>query len=245
MINVLINGSKGKMGEILKNAISKTNNMCVKYEIDKDTLLSFEKICNDKPDIIIDFSTPEGCMNALDYAVCHLIPVVVATTGFNDIQEKKIVEYSQAIPIFKSSNLSYSIYLISKILEYISPLLSMDIEILEKHHRLKKDSPSGTAILLADAINRACSNKYTYVYDRHSNITPRKSNEIGFSSIRGGSVIGEHSVIFLGENESIEIKHTSYSREIYAEGAILAAKFILKQKHGLYNMEDLKKDMVL
>ena len=168
------------------------------------------------------------------------VPIVIATTGFNDEQNKKIVEYSEAIPIFKASNMSYVIHLMSKILKNISPILShMDIEVIEKHHNKKKDAPSGTALLLANSINSANKNKYNYIYDRNSEKNIRKKNEIGFSSIRGGNIVGEHCVLFLGENESIEIKHTAYSREIFAEGAIRAAKFLIHKKNGIYGMDDL------
>lgn len=242
MINVLINGSNGKMGMVLKKYIEKTPDVFVKYEVDRNTPTSFKTLHSqlDKPDVIIDFSTPEASFITLDYAVCHLVPIVIATTGFNDNQNAQILEYSQAIPIFKSSNMSYVIKLMSKILNNISPSLSqMDIEVVEKHHNNKKDAPSGTALLLADAINSANENKFKYMYDRHSFNKSRDKNEIGFSSIRGGNLVGEHSVLFLGEHESLEIKHTAYSREIFAEGAVRAARFIIHQKNGLYGMDDL------
>lgn len=242
MINVLINGCNGNMGKVLTTCIKKTSDLLLQYEIDKNSNFSFEDLKQNlpKPDVIIDFSTPEASFIALDYAVCHLVPIVIATTGFNKDEEEKILEYSQAIPIFKSSNMSYNIHLLGKVLSSISPMLSfMDIEILEKHHNQKKDAPSGTALLLADYINSSLENKYHYTYNRHSSNNSRNINEIGFSSIRGGNLIGEHSVLFLGEHESIEIKHTSFCRDIYAEGAIRAARFIINQKNGLYNMEDL------
>lgn len=242
MINVLINGCNGSMGKVLEKSIRNTPDMLVRYGIDKDTELSFDSLSssNMKPDVIIDFSTPEASLIALDYAVCHLVPTVIATTGFNDEDFRKISEYSQAIPIFKASNMSYTINLICKILSTISPLLSnMDIEIIEKHHNRKKDAPSGTAFMLAEAINSTLENKHTYTFDRHSLTVPRSPSEIGFSSVRGGNLVSEHSVLFLGNYETIEIKHTAYSREVYAEGAIRAARFIVNQKNGLYGMEDL------
>lgn len=242
MINVLINGAYGKMGTEVNKYISTLSDVNVKYEVDRDsdiTLAYLDDII-EKPDVIIDFSIPKASLAILDYATCHLIPVVIATTGFTDAENCKILEYSQAIPIFKASNMSYNIHLIGKILKQMSPLLSdMDIEIIEKHHKEKKDAPSGTALFLADEINSACNNKYTYIFDRHISHCAREKNEIGFSSVRGGNVIGEHEVLFLGENESIEIKHTSYSRRIYAEGAVLAARFIINKKNGLYSMSDL------
>ncbi len=242
MIDVLINGCNGNMGKVVKQYIDKIPDISVKYEIDINTTMSFETLnkISEKPDVIIDFSTPKGSFMALDYAVCHLVPIVLATTGFDDEQNSKILEYSEAIPIFKASNMSYVIHLMSKISGNISPLLNnMDVEIIEKHHNKKKDAPSGTALLLANSINIANKNKYNYIYDRHSEKNSRQKNQIGFSSIRGGNVVGEHSVVFLGENESIEIKHTAYSREIFAEGAVRAAKFLINQKNGMYGMDDL------
>jgi len=239
MIEVLLNGFSGNMGKVLSEYISRTADISVIYGIDKSNNEAFNSLIK-KPDVIIDFSSPEATFLALDYAVCHLVPIVIATTGFSDTENAKIQEYSQAIPIFKSSNMSYVINLLGKTLSTITPLLPcMDIEIIEKHHSKKKDAPSGTALFLADHINSVSENKYSYVFDRHSNKKSRDQNEIGFSSIRGGNLVGEHSVLFIGENESIEITHTSYSREVYAEGSIRAARFIINQKNGLYGMEDL------
>lgn len=239
MIKVLVNGYSGNMGKILTRCIEETSDMSVIYGIDKENIEILEDL-SITPDVIIDFSSPSASFIALDYAVCHLIPIVIATTGFTDEETKRIIEYSEAIPIFKCSNMSYTINLIGKLLSYITPMLSyMDIEILEKHHKNKKDSPSGTAFLLADYINSSIENKYSYTLDRHSEKRKRHSNEIGFSSVRGGSIVGEHSILFLGEDESIEITHTAYSRKVFAEGAIRAARFIVNKKNGMYNMEDL------
>lgn len=253
MINILVNGCNGNMGKSLIQYIEENiPDMNVTYMIDRQSEISFEQLdqslnlCRSsksifqKPDVIIDFSAPDATFIALDFATKHLIPIVIATTGFSNQETIRIKEYSQAIPIFKSSNMSYGINLIANILSNISPLLSnMDIEILEKHHNMKKDSPSGTAFLLADAINSTVENKHPYIFDRHLRKKSREKNEIGFSSIRGGHLIGEHSVLFLGDYESIEIKHTAYSRIVYIEGAIRAARFIIQKKNGLYSMQDL------
>lgn len=236
MINVLVNGSHGNMGKVLINYIKELPDIKVLYQIDKNMDIS----PTPKPDVIIDFSTTKGTLQILDYAAQHLIPIVIATTGFSDSENKRILEYSEAIPIFKASNMSYTIHLIAKVLATFSPFLSnMDIEIVDKHHNRKVDAPSGTALLLADSINSTLENKYTYVFDRLQKKEKRKKNEIGFSSIRGGNLVGEHSVLFLGDSETIEIKHTAYSRTVYAEGAVRAARFIIHKKNGLYHMEDL------
>ena len=151
MVHVLINGCNGNMGKVLEHCIKKTTDMVVEYKIDRDTDVSFSSLnhISNKPDVIIDFSTPTACLVALDYATSHLIPVVIATTGFTDIENSKILEYSQAIPIFKSSNMSYTIHLLGKILKTISPAFSsMNIEIIEKHHNRKKDAPSRNSTFL-------------------------------------------------------------------------------------------------
>ena len=151
-----------------------------------------------------------------------------------------IDSFSKDIPIFKSSNMSYDINLMAKILTIIAPILkNTDIEIIETHHSRKIDSPSGTAILLADKINESLGNTLKYEFNRHNKHEKRSKNEIGFSSIRGGNIVGEHIVQFYGENETLEIKHTSYSRSVFAEGALKAAEFIVNKKSGLYNMDDL------
>jgi len=253
MINVLINGSNGNMGKALIQYIKdNTSDVFIQYMIAKDSELSFDLLdkkinsCHDKdfkkPDVIIDFSVPEATFLALDFASKNLVPIVIATTGFNNQEVLRIKEYSEAIPVFKASNMCYSINLISEVLKNIAPLLSnMDIEIIEKHHNMKKDAPSGTALLFADAINSNIENKYNYVFNRHSRDELKQNTEIGFSSVRGGKLVGEHSVMFLGENESIELKHTAYSRIIFAEGAIRATRFIINKKSGLYSMQDLMK----
>lgn len=239
MLNVLLNGAKGRMGTAITNYIKELPDFNLLYSIDKDNSDMFHKI-NKKPDLIIDFSTPSACLTALNYAVENLVPIIIATTGFSQTEEMKIKEFSEAIPIFKSSNMSYGIALFSNMSAlFAKKLKNYDIEIIEKHHRNKADAPSGTAIMVADNICRMCKKKYKYVFSR-TNDQPRLSNhEIGFSSVRGGSLIGEHSVLFLNDNEKIEITHTAYSRNIYVEGTIRAARFILTKKNGLYSMKDL------
>lgn len=250
MINILLNGAKGKMGTALTSYIKGSSKFNLLYMIDKDNCYIFDDI-KIKPDVIIDFSTPDSSITALNYAVENLIPMVIATTGFSKEQEDKILEYSEAISIFKSANLSYGITLFSDISTILAQKLKdMDIEIIEKHHKAKKDAPSGTALMIADSINKKCDNKYTYVFNRCSKSINKASaknddkkissyGEIGFSSIRGGNLVGEHTVLFLGANESIEITHTSYSRNIYIEGALNAAEFIITKKNGLYDMHSL------
>ena len=196
----------------------------------------------EKIDVIVDFSVPVATFKILEYAKNKKIPIVIATTGFSEEENKKIEEYSKEIPIFKSSNMSLDINLMANILQQVAKVLNnCDIEIIETHHNRKVDSPSGTAIMLADSINKVLENKKKYNFDRMSKREKRSKDEIGFSAIRGGNIVGEHKVAFFGENETLEIKHTSYSREVFAEGALKAAEFIVKQNKGLYNMNDIVK----
>ena len=213
----------GKMGTAFSNYIKDSEDFKLSYGIDRENSYLFSSIVT-KPDVIIDFSTPSSTFMALNYAVENLVPIVIATTGFSKEQENKIKEYSCAIPIFKSSNMSYCISIFSDIAAYISKKLpEVDIEIIEKHHKSKKDAPSGTAIMISNNINKNCQNK----------------RQINICSVRGGNLVGEHSVMFLGKSESIEITHTAYSRDIFVEGTLYAAKFIIQKKNGLYSMENL------
>ena len=247
MINVLINGCNGKMGQEVINQLDNFPNLFLSCGFDRlDTgLTTFPvftsiKDITEPVDVIVDFSVPEATFNILDFALEKHIPIVIATTGFSDEQFKKIESASKNIPIFQSANMSYDINLMCKILSQLAPFFKdSDIEIIETHHSRKLDAPSGTALLLADSINKANGNNMKYVFDRFDKHQKREKNEIGFSSIRGGNIVGEHSVQFFGEFETFEIKHTSYSRNVFAEGALKAAKFIVNQSVGLYNMEDM------
>ena len=192
------------------------------------------------PDVIIDFSIPEATFKILEFAQKHKIPTVIATTGLSENQISKLEEYSKEFPIFRSSNMSYEINLMANLVAQLAKKLSdSDIEIIETHHNRKIDSPSGTALILADSINKALDNKMSYEYDRHSKREKRSKTEIGIHSIRGGNEVGKHSVIFFGNNESFEITHNVNSRAVFANGAIKAALFIVHKDNGLYNMNNL------
>ena len=251
MIEVMVNGCNGKMGQIVSELVDKNEDMVLKCGADKiDTgYLTYPVYTNlneipEKPDVIIDFSVPVATFGALEYAKNNNIPIVIATTGFTGEEEKKIMEYSKYIPVFKSANMSFSINMFEHLLKEIAPKLKdTDIEIVETHHNRKIDSPSGTAQMLANTINEALGGDYTYEYDRHSKHEKRGAKEIGITSIRGGNIVGEHSVMFFGDYETFEIKHTSYSRNVFAEGAVKAAKFIVEKDNGFYNMDDLVRSL--
>ncbi len=246
-MNILINGASGKMGGEVAKAIEGQADCKVVCGVDcvdnKTTKFPIYTNINDikeKVDVIIDFSIPVATFEILKYAKKTKTPIVIATTGFTQEQLEEIEKASKEIPIFRSANMSLDINLMANIISQIAKILTdADIEIVETHHNRKIDSPSGTAILLADAINDALENKKTYNFERMQKREPRSKNEIGFSSIRGGNIVGEHSVKFFGENETLEITHTAYSRQVFAEGAIKAAKYLVNQKPGLYNMKNL------
>ena len=218
MLNVFVNGCNGKMGNVVCSLVEENENMQViggfdkvSYSDSKFPIFTEVENIDVKPDVIIDFSLP------------------VATE-----------EASKTIPIFKSANMSFDIMLMKKVVSWLAPLLkNTDIEIIEAHHNRKVDSPSGTAQMLADSINDSLGNTLHCEYNRHDKHEKRDKNEIGMSSIRGGNIVGEHSVQFIGNFETFEIKHTSYSRNVFAEGALRAAEFIVNQQPGIYAMEDM------
>lgn len=247
MIKVLVNGCNGKMGQEVINAIQNNENFEVICGVDmndteKYIFPVYTKIedITEIPDVIIDFSVPKATINILEFATNNHIPIVIATTGLSEEENIYVKESSKIIPIFQSANMSYDINLMKKIVAEVAKMIKdTDIEIIETHHNRKIDSPSGTALLLADSINEALGNTKKYEFDRFSKREKRDKNEIGFSSIRGGNIVGEHTVSFFGENETFEITHRAYSRGIFAEGALKGAEFLINQTPGYYTMEDI------
>lgn len=248
-IKVMLNGYNGKMGQIVAQVIKEQNDMILICGRDKeakmiDTCKVYSDLNNlpEHPDVIIDFSVPVSTLDVLEFASKNKIPMIIATTGFSKEEETKILDFSKNIPIFKSSNMSLGINIFQKVLKEVVPKLNnTDIEILETHHNRKVDSPSGTALMLANTINSALGGEYKIETNRNKK---REKKEIGIASVRGGNVVGEHTVMFLGESEAFEIKHTAYSRKVFAEGAIKAARYIIKKDKGLYDMDDLVKELI-
>ena len=237
MIKVLINGIDGHMGQMVLNQINSNENFTCIGGADKDKSIYDVK---EKADVIIDFSVPVATMSMLEYAKEKKIPVVIATTGFTDEQNKAILDYSKELPIFKSANMSFETNLMIKLVSKLAQELSnSDIEIVDVHHNRKVDSPSGTALMIADSINKSLDNSMHYEFDRHSKHAPRDKKEIGIHSLRGGTEVGKHSVFFFGDNENMEISHTVNSRAVFANGALKAAEFLIKQKPGFYDMNNL------
>lgn len=234
------------MGKVLSDLALRENNVVCgvcrsdyesKFPIVKD-IYDFEG----HADVVIDFSNHETVERVINYCVQNKMPVVICTTGLSNETEMLITKFSAAIPIFKAANTSLGVNVINLLLSQISKLLydfNFDIEIVEKHHGKKIDSPSGTALLLAKTINSVLNNDLSYEFSRYEKTNARQKNELGIHSIRGGTIIGEHSVIFAGDGETIEIKHVAQSRDVFAIGALKAAEFIIKQSPGLYSMTDL------
>lgn len=248
MINVILCGANGKMGRVVENCIASRENMTVVCGVDlNDTpysdfpiYKSIEKNQNGG-DVIIDFSHPSALDEVLAYAVRTKTAFVAATTGYSDEQIAKIKNAASTIPVFFTFNMSIGINLLVELSKKAAKLLGddFDIEIVEKHHNQKIDAPSGTAIMLANAINEASNDRYKYEYDRHSKRQKRDKNEIGIHAIRGGTIVGEHDVIFAGRDETITLSHSATSKEIFAVGAVNAANFLFGKSAGLYDMSQM------
>ncbi len=251
---LLINGIGGQMGRALLNAVSNGES-------------GFEPVCGVDPffhgsigipvyscvddidipvDVAIDFSVPKATKDLLSYCLKTETPVVICTTALSEELIAEIDKASKIIPVFRSGNMSVGINLMRALLKMAKQTLgdSFDVEIIEAHHNRKKDAPSGTALMLADAIGKADGEEHPFVFGRREKDHRREPGEIGFHSIRGGTIVGEHEVRFLGEDEEISIRHEAYSKRVFANGALRAASFLLLKKNGLYSMEDLVSEML-
>lgn len=252
MIKIIMNGCNGKMGRVVCDLVEKDEECEIVAGIDINPVNAkfptFTDIndCNMEADVIIDFSTAIAVNSVIDYAINKKMPAVICTTGLDKKTFDKIENATKQIAIFKSSNMSIGINLLASILKKVSYILEengFDIEILDKHHNQKIDCPSGTALLLADSINESMDNKFDYVYDRSKIMKKRGKNEIGISSIRGGNIVGEHSIIFAGKDEMVEFTHFAYSKEVFAIGAVKACKFLVGKSAGKYDMQSIMKEL--
>ncbi|MFA7539806.1 MAG: 4-hydroxy-tetrahydrodipicolinate reductase [Sphaerochaetaceae bacterium] len=247
MLRVILNGCSGRMGKVLTTQIKTIEGMEVVAGIDLNESprdYPIYKSLQESPvkgEVMIDFSSSTSLKSYLPVAIERGLALVVATTGLDAEDEKLLKEASNSIPIFRSQNMSLGINLVQELLQSATKVLGerYDVEIIEKHHRYKKDSPSGTALMLAESINAVRTHPLTYVYGRVGNETLRKKEELGIHSLRGGTYAGEHEISFSGEDEVIAITHQSYSRQVFANGAIAAAHYIVRQKRGLYSMHDM------
>ncbi len=249
MIKIVLSGCGGKMGRVIASCIEERNDCTViaGFDVNQPVLNAFPvftnpRQCEDlKADVIIDFSHPAMLSALLEYAQRTKTPAVIATTGLTPEQIEEISAASKKIPVFFSANMSLGVNLLVELAKKATAVLSkdFDIEIIEKHHNQKIDAPSGTALMIADNISNILPTEPRYVYDRHSVRRKRDKNEIGIHAVRGGTIVGEHEVIFAGNDEIITLTHTAMSKNVFATGSINAALFLAKQKPGLYNMGDL------
>ncbi len=246
MVKVIMHGCNGKMGQVISSLAATDEALEVVAGIDArddghNTYPVFASLdeCDVEADCVIDFSVASAVDHLLDVCVEKQLPCVLCTTGLSEEQLAKVKKASEKVAILKSANMSLGINLLLKLLKDAASVLAgagFDMEIVEKHHNLKVDAPSGTALALADSINEALGSEYEYVYDRSGRRMQRPKKEIGISAVRGGTIVGDHDVIFAGADEVITFSHTAYSKAIFGKGALQAAKFLAGKPAGLYNM---------
>ena len=248
MVKIIMHGCNGHMGQFISGIVEKDPDAEIVAGIDiadqgKNSYPVFTDIdaCQVEADAIIDFSSAKATDKLLEYSAARQIPVVLCSTGLSQEQLAKVEETSRKVAVLKSANMSLGINTLLKLVQDAARVLAaagFDMEIVEKHHRLKLDAPSGTALALADSINEAMDNQYHYVYDRSQKREKRDDKEIGISAVRGGTIVGEHEIIFAGQDEVIEFKHTAYSKAIFGKG-VEAAKFLAGKPAGRYDMSDV------
>ena len=249
MTKIIMCGCNGKMGRVISQLVKDDENAEIVAGVDisgeqLDTYPVFKNIteCNVEADAVIDFSAPAALNDILSVGVAKNLPLVLCTTGYSAEELKKINEAAEKVAVLRSANMSLGINLLLGLVQAAAKVLSdanFDIELVEKHHNQKVDAPSGTALALADAINEALNNEYNYKYDRSAERVKRDKKEIGISAVRGGTIVGEHEVVFAGTDEVIEFKHTAYSKAIFGKGAVSAAKFLVGKPAGMYSMKDV------
>ena len=251
MVNVIISGCNGHMGRVVESICNSTPGVQVVagFDVLGSTDRNFPVYSSPahftgKADAVIDFSSPAALEGLLNFAKATKTPLVLATTGYSPEQIAQVGAAALEVPIFRSANMSLGINVLLELVKKAAAVLgdSYDIEIVERHHRRKVDAPSGTALMIADAAATTCGHETEYVFERHSVRQPRDKKEIGISAVRGGTIVGEHEIIFAGHDEIMEIRHTALSRVIFAQGAVEAAKFMAEvQAPGLYDMSMLVK----
>ena len=249
MVNIIMVGCNGRMGQMITDIVNGDDNAQIVAGVDIFTNKEREypvftdiADCDIQADAIIDFSSADGFDDHMKYAVDKQIPIVMCSTGLSDEQLDYLKECSKKVAVLKSANMSLGVNLLIKIVKEAAAKLAengFDIEIVEKHHNQKLDAPSGTALALADSINEAMDNRYEYVYDRSQVRQKRDKKELGISAVRGGTIVGDHDVIFAGTDEVVTFSHTAYSRAVFAKGSVAAAKYLKGKGPGLYDMADV------
>lgn len=247
-MKVIVSGIQGEMGHHVLNALRQVPDAAVIAGIDQDTAGSWPfpvystwQSISEKADVIIDFSHHSAIDALLDYSEASGTPAVICTTGLSEAQTARVQALSKSVPLLRSGNMSVGVNLLMDLVARAAETLyaAYDIEIIEKHHNRKVDAPSGTALMLADAAKNAVPEHREYSYGRQGTDCKRKPEEIGIHAIRGGTIVGEHSVIFAGKDEIIELSHTAISRSVFAVGAVRAAAFLVKQEPGMYSMKEV------
>lgn len=249
MVKIIMHGCNGKMGQAITRMVKEDEQAEIVAGVDAYTGITndypvFPSVeqCDVEADVLIDFSNATAVDGVLAYCEQKQLPVVLCTTGLSEEQLEYIGQLSKKTAVLKSANMSMGVNLLMKLLKEATKVLApagFDIEIVEKHHNLKVDAPSGTALALADSVNEALEEPYRYVYDRSSVREKRKKDEIGIVAVRGGTIVGEHEVLYAGEDEVITFKHTAYSKNVFAKGAIEAAKFLKDRPAGMYDMSNV------
>lgn len=249
MIRMIMHGCNGRMGQVISGICREDSEVEIVAGVDPYTGLKndypvFATIaeCQVEADVVVDFAAASAVDSLLDYCIEHKLPVVLCTTGLSEQQLARVEEAGKQTAVLKSANMSLGINLLMDLLKKAAKTLApagFDMEIVEKHHNQKVDAPSGTALALADSLNEALDNAYAYQYDRTQDRKKREKYEIGIQAVRGGSIVGEHEVIFAGTDEVIEFKHTAYSKAVFAKGAVEAAKFLAGKPAGRYEMRDV------
>lgn len=244
-----MHGCNGHMGQVISGLADQDADVQIAAGIDvKDNrdngypVYTSLEDCQVEADALIDFSNAGAADALMDYCAKHNLPLVLCTTGLSEEQLAKVEETSKKVAVLRSANMSLGINTLLKLVQDAAKVLAaagFDMEIVERHHHLKVDAPSGTALALADSLNEAMGNEYHYVYDRSQVRQKRDPKEIGISAVRGGSIVGEHEIIYAGPDEVIEFKHTAYSKAVFGKGALEAAKFLAGKPAGLYDMKDV------
>lgn len=249
MVKAIMHGCNGKMGQVISNLVKADEQIEIVAGIDTYQVIQNEypvfaslKECDVEAEVVIDFSNASAVDGLLEVCAERNLPVVLCTTGLSEEQLQKVEDASAKVAVLRSANMSLGINLLMKLLKEAAAVLApagFDIELVEKHHNQKVDAPSGTAIALADSVNEALDNAYTYNYDRSQERKKREKNEIGIVAVRGGTIVGEHDVIFAGADEVITFQHTAYSKAVFGKGAIEAAKYLAGKPAGMYGMSDV------
>ena len=249
MTRIILHGCNGAMGQMIADLAKDDSGFQIAAGIDPKggespdfPVYASLKECGERADAVVDFSTAAAVDGLLEYCGEKKIPLVLCTTGLSSEQMEKVKELSGVVPVLRSANMSLGINLLLRLVKEGAKVLGMagfDMEIVEKHHRRKLDAPSGTAMALAEALNEAMGGSCRFVYDRSQVRQPRDSKEIGISAVRGGTIVGQHDVMFLGTDEIVTFSHHAYSRAVFARGALSAAEFLADKEPGMYDMSDV------